>query len=59
AVLFLDLDRFKVVNEHLGQHAGDRFIKGFAELLREAADASSVVTHYAPPTTRASVSYRL
>ncbi|MGO9930038.1 MAG: putative bifunctional diguanylate cyclase/phosphodiesterase [Mycobacterium sp.] len=42
AVLFLDLDRFKVVNEHLGQHAGDRFIKGFAELMREAADASSV-----------------
>jgi diguanylate cyclase len=42
AVLFLDLDRFKVVNEHLGQNAGDRFIKGFAELLCEAADASSV-----------------
>jgi diguanylate cyclase len=42
AVLFLDLDRFKVVNEHLGQDAGDRFIKGFAEFLREAADVSSV-----------------
>ncbi len=42
AVLFLDLDRFKIVNEHLGQNAGDRFIKGFAELLRDAADASSV-----------------
>ena len=42
AVLFLDLDRFKVVNEHLGQNAGDRFIKGFADLLREAAGASSV-----------------
>jgi diguanylate cyclase (GGDEF)-like protein len=42
AVLFLDLDRFKVVNEHLGQHAGDRFIKGFADLLREAAGVSSV-----------------
>jgi diguanylate cyclase (GGDEF)-like protein len=41
-VLFLDLDRFKVVNEHLGQDAGDRFISGFAELLREAADVSSV-----------------
>ncbi len=41
AILFFDLDRFKVVNEHLGQHAGDRFIKGFAELLREAADVSS------------------
>jgi diguanylate cyclase len=42
AVLFLDLDRFKVVNEHLGQDAGDRFIKGFAELLGEAADGSAV-----------------
>ena len=42
AVLFLDLDRFKVVNEHLGQNAGDRFIKGFADLLREAAGASAV-----------------
>ena len=42
AVLFLDLDRFKVVNEHLGQDAGDRFIKGFAEFLREGADFSSV-----------------
>ena len=42
AALFLDLDRFKVVNEHLGQHAGDRFIKGFAELLSEAADGSTV-----------------
>lgn len=42
AVLFLDLDRFKVVNEHLGQNAGDRFIKGFAELLREAAGVSSI-----------------
>ena len=42
AVLFLDLDRFKVVNEHLGQDAGDRFIKGFAEFLREAADVSAV-----------------
>ncbi len=42
AVLFLDLDRFKVVNEHLGQDAGDRFIKGFAELLDEAAGASAV-----------------
>ena len=40
AVLFLDLDRFKVVNEHLGQNAGDQFIKGFAELLRESAGAS-------------------
>jgi diguanylate cyclase len=43
ALLFLDVDRFKVVNEHLGQEAGDRFIKGFAELLCCAADVSSVI----------------
>ena len=42
AVLFLDLDRFKVVNEHLGQDAGDRFIQGFAGLLGEAAQGSAV-----------------
>jgi diguanylate cyclase len=42
AVLFLDLDRFKVVNEHLGQTAGDQFIKGFADLVSAAAGASAV-----------------
>ena len=41
-MLFLDLDRFKVVNEHLGQNAGDLFIKGFADLVREAAGASAL-----------------
>src|ERR1700761_8957106 len=46
AVLFLDLDRFKVVNEHLGQNAGDLFIKGFADLVREAAGAYALT---APP----------
>ena len=40
AVLFLDLDRFKVVNDHLGQNAGDRFIEAFAALLREASERS-------------------
>jgi diguanylate cyclase (GGDEF)-like protein len=46
ALLFLDLDRFKVVNEHLGQHVGDRFIRGFAQLLREAADGTSVTARF-------------
>lgn len=34
AVVFLALDRFKVINDRLGQNAGDRFIEAFAALLR-------------------------
>ncbi len=46
ALVFLNLDRLKAVNDHLGHKAGDRFIEAFAQLLREAADASSVIARF-------------
>ena len=42
ALVFLNLDRLKAVNDHLGHTAGDRFIEVFAQLLREAAESSAI-----------------
>jgi diguanylate cyclase len=42
AVLQIDVDRLKVINDHLGQDAGDRYIRAFADLLR-AVDIPSAV----------------
>lgn len=46
SVVFVALDRFKVINDRLGQNAGDRFIEAFAALLREATEVPSVIARF-------------
>jgi diguanylate cyclase (GGDEF)-like protein len=46
-LLFLDLDRFKVLNDFLGHGAGDRLLVAVAERLRSAMGAGDFVARLA------------
>ncbi|MDL5159314.1 putative bifunctional diguanylate cyclase/phosphodiesterase [Actinomycetospora termitidis] len=43
ALLFIDVDRLKAMNDFLGHEAGDRFIVEIAQRLRSAVDPGDVV----------------
>jgi diguanylate cyclase (GGDEF)-like protein len=46
AVMVLDMDNFKTINDRYGHHFGDVFLKSFATLLHEAVRNGDLIARY-------------